>query len=146
MPGLCHLHSSYTIFSVDLVFHEMSGACNRCRLSWASMLFCLLVLVAGAVGEPRQLIIAHTWDGKEQVDKPAKLTLDAHHDGLLVTVEAKWDTPPDKFNFAPLSHFSIQVLERPGSPREAGRAVVSSLGLRSGRAVPAQRRRALLRG
>ena len=53
------------------------------------MLFCLLVLVAGAVGEPRQLIIGHTWDGKELVDKPAKLTLDAHHDGLLVTVEAK---------------------------------------------------------
>ena len=72
----------------------MSGAGERCRLSWASMLFCLLVLVARAVGEPRQLIIGHTWDGGEQVDKPAKLTLDAHHNGLLVTVEAKWDTPP----------------------------------------------------
>ena len=75
------------------------------------MLLRLLVLAAGALGSPYQLSVAHTWDGAEQVDHPAKLTLDADPAGLLVTVEAKWDTPPDKFNFAPLSHFSIQVLE-----------------------------------
>ena len=53
------------------------------------MLLRLLVLAAGALGSPYQLSVAHSWDGAEQVDHPAKLTLDADPAGLLVTVEAK---------------------------------------------------------
>ena len=62
---------------------------RRCRLSLPTMLLRLLVLAAGALGSPYQLSVAHTWDGAEQVDHPAKLTLDADPAGLLVTVEAK---------------------------------------------------------
>ena len=53
------------------------------------MLIRLLVLVAVALGELYQLSIAHTWDGADQLENPAKLTLDADPAGLLVTVEAK---------------------------------------------------------
>ena len=67
----------------------MSVTNGRCRLSWLTMLIRLLVLVAGALGEPYQLSIGHTWDGAEQVEDPVKLTLDADPAGLLVTVEAK---------------------------------------------------------
>ena len=68
----------------------MSVTNGRCRLSWLTMLIRLLVLlVAGAQGEPYQLSIGHTWDGAEQLEDPVKLTLDAHPAGLLVTVEAK---------------------------------------------------------
>ena len=67
----------------------MSVTNERCRLSWPTMLIRLLVLVAVALGEPYQLSIAHTWDGADLLENPAKLTLAADPAGLLVTVEAK---------------------------------------------------------